>query len=138
MSLFNRIFGPRWSLRILKGNTPAYAMHENSVIRLVGYMMPYYSKGRCPLSPWIIYLTFNKRNKSIILEPEHFAPDGRDLSSALIAEIRRIDPDYMVKGNEPEFEELPSGKKLPIANFRSNDLSSFMESISATMGRPRS
>lgn len=93
MGLFNKLFGFRWSLYIVRdGNQIAYAMHENSVIRILGYVMDYFANGEVPVQPWSLHLNFNHKHQSFELRPEHFTPDGENLTNALIQQIQSIDP----------------------------------------------
>jgi len=114
VGFLNNFFGYRWSLYLVAGGQLRYAMHENSVVRLVGYCMSYFEGGHQPNSPWKIYLNFNKQHQLIELGPQHFSVDGEDLSTLLKNEIMRIDPGCMVKGSEPIFEDAKTKKKLKI------------------------
>lgn len=103
----------RWTLYILRGDTPAYALHQDSAVRLAGSVMGNFCRGKRPAEPWKLQLTFNATNAAITLRPEHFVSGDYDLTPALIAEIREIDPGYMVPGAEPIIEELPSRRRIP-------------------------
>ena len=116
MDLLNKLFGFRWSLYIVQnGNQLAYAMHEHSVMRMVGYAMGYFADGGRPVEPWSLYLNFNPKHQTIKLGPEHFTPDGENVTPALIREIESIDPDWKVKGGEPVFEEAATKKRIKIS-----------------------
>lgn len=116
MGLFSKLLGYRWSLYIVQHeNQLVYAMHENSVIRMVGYVMGYFANQSQPASPWGLVLNFNRTHKSIKLRPEHFTPDGKDVSKLLLQEIQAIDPGWKVKGSDPVFEDASTTKKLPIS-----------------------
>ncbi|MBI4001266.1 MAG: hypothetical protein HY348_05730 [Nitrospira defluvii] len=114
MGLLNNLPGFRWSLYIVRnGNQLAYAMHEHSVIRMAGYVMGYFADGGRPVEPWSLYLNFNPKHQTIKLGPEHFTPDGENITPALLREIESIDPGWKVKGAEPVFEEAtPSASRL--------------------------
>lgn len=115
MGFLNRLFGFRWSLYIVQnGNELVYAMHENSVMRLIGYVEGHFFTGKKPVEPWSLYLNFNHKHKSIKLGPEHFRADVEDISPLLIQQIESIDPGWKVKGNEPVFEEVATKKRLKI------------------------
>lgn len=116
MALLNNLFGFRWSLYIVRdGKNIAYAMHENSVIRLAGYAMGYFAKSALPVAPWTLYLNFNKSHKTILLQPHHFTADGENVTPALVAAVEAIDPAWRVKGGEPVFEEAATKKRLKIS-----------------------
>ena len=111
MGFFNKLLGFRWSLYIVQnGNQLAYAMHEHAVVGMAGYVMGYFANGGKPVEPWSLYLNFNHKHQSFQLLPEHFTPDGKNLTPLLIKQIESIDPGWKVKGGEPIFEE-PSTKK---------------------------
>jgi|TARA_B110000503_G_scaffold20307_1_gene30496 hypothetical protein len=114
LGILNKLFGFRWSIYIVRnGNELVYAMHENSAMRMLGYIMGYYKNGNTPVKPWSLHLNFNKKHEAIKLESEHFTPDG-EVTSALIQQVSAIDPGWKVKGNEPVFEEASTKKKIKI------------------------
>lgn len=115
MGLFNKLFGFRWSLYIVRNeNELIYAMHENSVIRIIGYCMSYFIDGENPVSPWSLHLNFNKKHKSFKLQSSHITPDGENFTDSLIKQIETIDPGYRVKGGEPIFINARTKKQLEI------------------------
>lgn len=117
MGLLNKLFGFRWSLYIVRdGNKLAYAMHENSVMRIVGYTMSYFAGGAQPVGPWSLSLNFNHAHKTIRLQSHHFTPDGEDVTSTLMREIDALDPGWRVKGAEPVFEEAATKRRLKISS----------------------
>lgn len=117
MGLLSKLFGYRWSLYVVvNGKELRYAMHQHSVIRMVGYVMGYFKRGGHPVPPWSLHLNFNKAHRSFELRPEHFAPDGEDVSDVLIQAIAEIDPGWRVAGGEPVFEEVPSRRHIKIAD----------------------
>lgn len=116
MGLFKKLFGFRWSLYVVHNGGIAFAMHENSVLRMLGYVMSYFADGGTPGSPWELYLNFNHKNQSIKLIPAHFTPDGEDVAPLLMQQIEALDPGWMVKGGEPVFIEAATKKKLKISN----------------------
>jgi hypothetical protein len=123
MGIFNKLFGFRWSLYIVKNeNQLAYAMHEHAVMRMAGYVMSYFADGGKPAEPWSLYLNFNHNHKSIKLEPEHFTPDGENVTPLLIQQIESIDPGWKVKGGEPVFEEAATKKRIKIQESSSEYL----------------
>lgn len=132
MGLFKKLFGFRWSLYIVRDdNKITYAMHENSVIRILGYVMDYFSNGKTPVHPWSLHLNFNQKHQSFELRPEHFTPDGENVTNLLIQKIESIDPGWKVKGGEPVFEEAATKKKLKISNTTVDniDLRAMMENL---------
>ncbi len=132
MGLFNRMFGYRWSLYIvLDGNQLIYAMHQDSVLRIVGYVMGYFANGGRPSERWSLHLNFNKRHEAFKLEPEHFTPDGTSVTPSLIHQIEAIDPGWKVPGGEPVFIEVATGKHLKIGEGASGqiDIQAMLNSI---------
>jgi len=116
MGILNKMFGFRWSLYFVQNeNQMAYAMHEHSVMRMLGYVMGYFADGGRPVEPWSLHLNFNHKHQTIKLGPEHFTPDGKNVTPALIQQIESIDPDWKVKGAEPVFEEAATKKRIKIS-----------------------
>ncbi len=114
MGIFNKLFGFRWSLYIVRNeNELYYAMDEHSVKRIIGHVMRYFADGGKPVDPWSLYLNFNKKHQTIKLDPEHFTPAG-DMTYTLIREIEGIDPGYEVPGGEPVFMDMRTKKELKI------------------------
>lgn len=110
--------GFRWSLYITRNDKELfYAMHEHSVIRIVGYVMGYFKNGQRPVPPWNLYLNFNKRHQHILLDPTHFTADGENVTKKLIEEIESIDPGYRIEGAEPVFLDARSKKRIKISQF---------------------
>jgi hypothetical protein len=120
MGLLNRLFGFRWSLYVVTdGNVLHYAMNGNSVMYMLGYVMGRYADGGRPVPPWSLHLNFNRKQQAFELLPEHFSPDGKQLSQSLIRKIESIDPGWSVAGGrltggEPVFEELPSRRQIKV------------------------
>lgn len=119
MGLLNKLFGFRWSLYIAQyENQLVYAMHEHSVMRMLGYVMGYFADGGRPVEPWNLYLNFNHTHQTIKLGPEHFTPDGENVTPLLIQQIEAIDPGWKVKGGEPVFEEATTKRRLKISEHK--------------------
>ena len=134
MSLLSKIFGYRWSLYICKDGQAMYEMHENSVIRIVGYVMGYFANGKTPITPWTLHLNFEKTHKGITLASEHFTEDGKNITPRLISDIEAIDSGYRVKGAEPIFFEVSTKKKLIITER--TDYSN-MQTLIDNAGKPK-
>ena len=92
-------------------------MHENSVTRMLGYVMEYFADGGRPIEPWSLRLNFNHKHQAIKLGPEHFTPDGENITPVLIQQIESIDPGWKVKGGEPVFEEAATKKRIRISEY---------------------
>lgn len=132
MSFLNKLFGFRWSLYVVKnGNQLAYAMHEHSVMRMLGYVMGYFADGGRPIEPWSLHLNFNHKHQTIKLGPEHFTPDGENVTPFLIQQIESLDPGWKVKGGEPVFEEAATKKRIKISEYASGriDIQAMFDSI---------
>lgn len=134
MSLLNKLLGFRWSLYVVRnGNELVYAMHEHSVVRMLGYVMRYFANGRTPVEPWSLYVNFNHKHQSIKLGSEHFTPDGENFTPTLIQQIESIDPGWKVKGGEPVFEEAATKKRIKISAHEPGeivDIQAMLENIS--------
>ena len=88
MGFLNKFLGFRWSLYVVQnGNQLAYAMHEHSVMRMLGYVMGFFADGKRPVEPWSLHLNFNHNHQTIKHGPEHFTADGNDVTTALIRQI---------------------------------------------------
>ena len=132
MGMWNKLLGFRWSLYVVQhDNQLAYAMHENSVLRMVGYVMHYFADGGRPVDPWSLYLNFNHKHKTIKLQPEHFTSNGENITKLLIQQIEAMDPGWQVKGGEPIFEEAATKRRLKITEHELGkiDLQKMMDSI---------
>lgn len=136
MGLLSKLFGFRWSLYVVRdGKNIAYAMHENSAVRIAGYVMGNFAGGARPVSPWSLYLNFNQTHKTILLQPHHFTHDGENVTPALIAEVEAIDPGWQVKGGEPVFEEAATKKRLKISEHSQGNID--IEAMMRNVGKPR-
>lgn len=114
MGILNRLLGYRWSLYIVQNdNELCYAMHGDSVMGIVGYVMTNFEDGLQPVEPWSLYLNFNHKNQTIKLVPEHF--NGNRVSHRLIEEIEAIDTGWKLPYREPIFEEAATKKRLSIS-----------------------
>ena len=116
MGFLNRLFGYRWSLYIVINERQlCFVMHENSVVRLLGYVIGRFHEFGGPVPPWSLHLNFKREHRSIRLRREHFTADGEDLSALLINELREIDREFdSVAGGEPVLMEAATKKRIPI------------------------
>lgn len=135
MGFLNKLLGFRWSIYIVKnGNELMYAMHGNSAMRMLGYLIGYFENGGSPVEPWSLHLNFNKKHESIKLEPEHFTSDG-GVAPALIQQISSIDPGWKVKGNEPVFEEAATKNKIKFNEYGSGKID--LQAMIDNTGKPK-
>ena len=136
MSILNNVTGFRWSLYVVQNERQlTYAMHENSAIRIVGYVMRYFAGGKEPVAPWSLYLNFNRLHKTIKLRPDHFTENGENVTQVLIQEIQAIDPGWKVKGGEPVFEEAATKKRLKISEHELGKID--IDALFKNLDRPR-
>jgi len=136
MGFLNKLFGYRWSLYVTKNrNQLVYAMHENCVMTMIGYVMGYFANGSRPVEPWSLHLNFNHKHQTIELRPEHFTPNAENVTSLLIKQIEAIDPGYNVKSVGPVFEVAATKKCIKISEHAPGhiDLQAIMDNI----GKPR-
>ena len=135
MGFLNKLLGFRWSLYIVRDEKKlVYAMHENSVMRMIGYVMGYFVDGKQPVAPWSLYLNFNQTHKTIRLGPTHFTSDGENITPALTRQIETIDPGWQVRGAEPVFEEVATKKRLKISEHTPGEID--LEAMLRNMDKP--
>lgn len=118
MGFLNKLFGMRWSLYFVQNdNQLVYAMHDNIVMKMIGYVEHRFSEGKVPVIPWSIRPNFNHTHQNFILGPEHFTQNGP--SPILIQKLMSIDPKFNeISGNlslEPIFLEAKTKKRIKIA-----------------------
>lgn len=136
MGFLNKFFGFRWSLYIVQNeNQLVYAMHENNVMGIIGYVIRYFANGGMPVAPWSLHLNFNHKHQAIKLGQEHFTPDGENVTPLLMHQIEAIDPGWKVNSVEPVFEVSATKKRIKILDHTPGhiDLQSMLDNI----GKPR-
>ncbi len=112
-ALFGALKGFRWSLYFVhKTDGLRYALHENSVYRLLGYVLGQLESGKHIGSDWELYINFNWEHKAIKLEERYFLKES--FSAELQEKISGVDPEWMVRGGEPVFVDTRTNKKLPL------------------------
>lgn len=133
MGLFNKLLGYRWSLYITKhGNEIEYVMHENSVIRIAGYVMSYFKNGATPNAPWSLHLNFNKKHQAFELNSNYFSPDGENITNEFIQKIESIDPGYRVSGSEPVFMNAKTKQNIKISkSFDFNSIKNRLDNLNS-------
>ena len=137
MGFFIKSFNRRWSLHIVKGNQLAYAMHANSVMRLVGYVIKYFANNGRPVEPWSLYLSNN--GQSVMLGPEHFTSDGENPTPRLFEQIDSLDSRWRyIKGGAVWFEEAATKKDLKITDAPplGRDIATIQRDLQAMLDNP--
>ena len=137
MGLFNNLFGFRWSLYVVHEGGLAFAMHEHSVLNMVGYVMSNFAGGKAPIAPWELYLNFNKKHQTIKLTPAHFTADGKNITPLLIKQVEAIDPGWKVKSGDPIFEEAATKKRLKISDAPNNWSTADLQAMMDNIGKPQ-
>lgn len=137
MGFLNKLFGYRWSLHIFNNGKLVYAMHEDAVLRMIGYFMSYYGNGGQPISPWKLILKFNRNGQTIVLGRQHFTSDGKDVTPLLPTQIEAIDPGWQVRGSEPVFEDVVTGKRLKIGHEEYASGGIDIHKMFADIGKPK-
>ena len=117
MGIFSNLFGYRWSVYIRNDGAITYALHQNSIIRLLGYVLTPFNDHDNPKPPWDILINFNKTNQWIKLDKSHFNVGSNPISVNLLQEIINIDNGFKVKGSEPVFVDAKTKKELPLSEF---------------------
>ena len=136
MGFLNKLHGFRWSLYVVQnGNQLAYAMHEHSVMRMLGYVMGYFANGVRPIEPWSLHLNFNQNHQTIELGSKHFTLDGENVTPALIQQIESIDPGWKVKGAEPVFEVAATKKHLKLSDHTAGHID--IQAMFLNLSKPR-
>ena len=89
-------------------------MHEDSAMRILGYVMLSFKNNSNPAEPLSLHLNFNKNHTSIELNSSFFSNDGEKISKELVRKIETIDPKFDEKRSEPIFVEVTNGKEIPL------------------------
>jgi hypothetical protein len=136
MGLLDRLRGYRWSLYIVtNGNELRYVIHENSVVRILGYVMGSYARNGNPRAPWSLHLNFNRDHTSFPLVREHFTADGENLSPLLLDKLKEIDPKFdTIAGGEPVVLDAATKKQIKISNarmFAGGDIGDYFKDMEA-------
>jgi hypothetical protein len=137
MELLNKLLGFRWSLYVVHNGSLVFAMHEDSALRMVSYVMSYFADGKMPVPPWELYLNFNHKHQTIKILPAHFTIDVKDFTPLLIHQIEAIDPGWNVKGGEPVFEEAATKKKLKISGAPKSGSAEELQSMLDNIEKPK-
>jgi hypothetical protein len=139
MGFLNKLLGFRWSLYVVQnGNQLMYAMHEDSVMPMLGYVMGYFARNGRPAEPWSLYLNFNHKHQMIQLGPEHFTADGTNITPTLMRQIESIDSGWRVKAAEPIFEEAATKKRIKINEYEPGlNAHDLVHAIFNANGKPR-
>jgi hypothetical protein len=107
--------GFRWSLYLVhKDRGFLYALHENAVFVLLGYVLGKIESGKHIAPDWKLFINFNWEHKSIELLEEYF--QNEEISPALIQKISDVDPGWMVAGGKPVFVEVKTGNQIPLGS----------------------
>lgn len=134
MAFFIKALNRRYSLYIVKANQSAYAMHGNSVMRIVGYVMGYFANGSKPLPPWHLYLCSN--GQKILLGSEHFTSDGENPAPLLIEQIESIDSRWNgFSGGQIWCEDFATKKDIKISEYAPGKID--VQAIFDNIGKPR-
>lgn len=108
--------GFRWSLYFVdKCEGLRYALHENSVILLLGYVLAPIENGKHISDDWTLHLNFNLKQKSIPLIEGYFSTNT--IAPELLAKIAAIDPGWMVESGIPVFVDARTRAALPLGSY---------------------
>ena len=103
----------RWSLYFVhKHEGLTYALHDNAVDILLGYVLAPIKTGKKISPDWELHLNFNFEHKSIRLVEAFFVKG--DISSTLRDLIAKLDPGWMVPRGELVFVDTRTRKELPL------------------------
>lgn len=113
-----KLTGPRWELRFIEQGRTRYVMRCNSVVKMLGYLLPAFEEGGLRPGWSIECLSTSKDRTAGLIEPSCFCPAGEGnrltLSPEFMRRIESIDPGYRVHGNPPEFFATGSAGMMPI------------------------
>lgn len=103
----------RWSLYFIHQREGLrYALHEDAVDVLLGYVLAPIKKGKRISPDWELHLNFNLEHKSIRLIDAFFAKG--DISRNLRDLIAVVDSGWMVPRSELVFVDAQTSKQLPL------------------------
>jgi hypothetical protein len=104
----------RWSLQFVHQREGLrYALHNDAVDVLLGYISAPIKNGRRISPDWELYLNFNFEHKCIRLAEAFFLKGN--VSRILLDLIATIDPGWMVPRGELVFMDARTRKELPLA-----------------------
>lgn len=135
MGIFSSLFGYKWSMYFRNDGAIEYAMHENSVIRILGYVLTPFIEHKAPKPPWDVVVNFNVTHHWLKLHEDHFmlTQEGPykgepTLSPLLLSELASIDSNFRTRrGGEPIFEEGRTKKKIPVYGSRYSSVDNFAQ-----------
>jgi len=126
--------GFRWSLYFVhRRDGLRYALHENAVAILLGYVLAPIENGEHIGPDWNLYLNFNWQHTAIKLEERYFYEEN--ISSELWDKIATVDPGWMVEGGKPVFIDAKSNKSLPLGWAHDAAFQTPEERLAATQSR---
>ena len=103
----------RWSLYFVhKREGIRYALHNDAVDVLLGYVLAPIEKGKRISPDWELHINFNFEHKSIRLV-EAFFSEGH-VSKTLLDLIAVFDSKWMAPGGEPVFVDARTRKQLSL------------------------
>jgi len=103
----------RWSLHFIhKSEGLRYALHEDAVDILLGYVLAPIKRGKRISPDWELHLNFNLEHKSIRLVEASFAKGY--ISRNLRDLIATLDSGWMVPRSEPVFVDAHTRERLPL------------------------
>lgn len=125
MGFIKSLFNPpkiHWTFGIFRDGKPLYLMHGNSLMRIVGYCLPFFSNGAEPVAPWALYLRSNHTDKGFWLRASHVNQAGDNVTQLFYDQLALIDPfwsDRPMGTAEPICRENgPHGKRIKITPDR--------------------
>ena len=111
--------GFRWSLYFVHEHEGLkYALHENAVIVMLGYLLAKIENGQRIRSHWKVIANHNRTNKHVQITEQDFVngPSQNELtvSPKLIRTISSIDPDWMAPMGKPVLVDVKANRILPL------------------------
>lgn len=110
---------PLWELRFFGSGKFNYAMRCNSVVKMLGYVVPFFEKKHLGAG-WSIECVSLSRSKSAGLitrqsfDPSKARAGSLTLSKSLLQRIADVDAGFQVRGKEPEFFVVGDAGMMPV------------------------
>jgi hypothetical protein len=114
MGFFDKLIRYKWSINFFHNGELYYEMQNDSIMRMLGYVMNSFVEHGNPNPPWSIYINYNRDNTSFTLTSKYF--NGDSVAPSLIDKIKSIDSNWRVTGSEPKFWDIKNNKRLKISS----------------------
>ena len=108
----------RFGIYFVYQNKSEYVLKGNSPIRMIGYIMNYYTKGLHPSEGWVVYFSSAATKKHFEIGRRHFTDDGESVTQDLKLDLDEIDERWsFINGPELEFMNCNTNQKIKIQPY---------------------